>query len=62
MMWRTTAKTRTYHGDKTARITLSLLSDESKYTMLNGVIDYRTARVYCTLRCLLYIPPKSLRV
>ena len=50
-------KTRFYHRDKIARIPLSLHSGGSKYTMLNGVIDYRIVKAYHTLRRLLYIRP-----
>ena len=55
-----TLKTHTCPGNKIARIPLSLLSDGSKETTLNGVIDYRTARVYRTLRRLLYISQSHL--
>ncbi len=50
-----TLKTHTYQENKIARILLSLWSDKSKYMMLNDVIRCRIARIYHTLKCLLYI-------
>jgi len=48
-------KTCTYQENKIVRISLSLQSSRSKYTMLNDVIRYRIIRVYHTLKHLFYI-------